>query len=162
MRYRLQEARSRARVTAYAPGHRFSAEGVGITGTIDLETDRLLHAEATFPLAALDAGDRLGNHELRKFLGLEKGPLAQGEIKQAIALETTGAGSLFGEGRLVISIGERREETTIRIRGTRPRAVATFTLSFTGLGYAPPSLLFLKAKDTIDVEITVEIEERVG
>jgi hypothetical protein len=44
------------------------------------------------------------------------------------------------------------------LSGTLPHVTARFRLSFTGLGYAPPRLLFLKVQDAVDVEVTAALE----
>jgi hypothetical protein len=96
---------------------------------------------ASFPLAALDAGDPVSNHELRKFLALDQKPTAKAE----------------GGERVVFTIGARKMEAKVTYSGTPPRGSARFELTFTGLGYTPPKLLFLKVKDTLEVEVSSEL-----
>jgi hypothetical protein len=148
-RYRLVAERSRASVTAYAPGHRFVADGSGLEGLVEIGADRVLSAHLTFPLARLDAHDALRNHELRRFLELDRAPIAKGELASPASLSS---------GRIAISIGPRRMETAAAFEGEPPSVTARFQLTFTGLGYQPPKLLFLKVKDAIDVEVTANLD----
>jgi hypothetical protein len=148
-RYRFVAARSTVRVTAYAPGHRFVADGPGLEGIVELERDRIVSANVTFPLYRLDAHDALKNHELKKFLAFETQPIARGEILSATDLSSA---------RIAIAVGGARMETLAAFRGEPPNVSARFQLSFTGLGYAPPKILFLKVKDGVDVELGGLIE----
>jgi hypothetical protein len=151
-RYRFVPSRSTASVTAFAPGHRFTAKGMGIEGTVELAADRVLSASARFPLEALDAGDMLGNRELRKFLSLDQRPIALAELIGEVKLDPS-AQKPWGTGTVELSIGRRTVRAPIRLEGDPAKAGARFQLSFTGLSYEPPKLLFLRVKDAFDVDI---------
>lgn len=158
-RHRFRAGSSRARVAVHAPGHRFRAEGTGLEGTFDLGPSHALTAAAAFALASLDAGDPLGNRELHRFLDLGRRPVARGEIRDPITLRETPDGRLVGKGMLSFSIGDRTMTVPIELEG-RGRAVrARFMLSFTGLGYEPPKLLFFRVKDLLEVEVEAESED---
>ncbi len=148
-RYRFVAARSTVRVTAHAPGHRFVAEGPGLEGIVELERDRIVSANVTFPLDRLDAHDALKNHELKKFLAFETKPVAEGEILSATGLSSA---------RIAIAVGGARMETLATLSGEPPNVSARFQVTFTGLGYRPPKILFLKVKDAVDVEVSGLIE----
>src|SRR5262245_35682169 len=96
-RHRFARASSRVEVTARAPGHSFRCAGAGVEGEVAVEGGRIVSGSATFPLEKLEAGDPLGNHELKKFLRLDQKPQVKGELETPIALTITGD-RVSGEG----------------------------------------------------------------
>jgi hypothetical protein len=147
--------RGRASVKARAPGHDFTCAGDGLEGEVTVEGDRIVRATATFPLEHLDAGDALGNRELRKFLSFDRRPKVTGELRDPIPIRTSGD-RIAGEGRLALTIEGPTALVSVRFEGRLPRVSITLSPTFTGLGYQPPKLLFLKVKDELTVEIAAE------
>lgn len=145
-----------ARVKARAPGHDFSCGADGIAGEVTVEGERIISAKADLPLERLKAGDPLGNRELRKFLELDRRPRAQGELAEPIALSMDGD-RVSGRGRLRLVVEGPTATVPVRFEGTLPRIRASIDLTFTGLGYKPPKLLFLKVKDELSVELEIEV-----
>ncbi len=140
--------RSRATVIAHAPGHDFKASGTGVSGTIELLELRVQSLDATFPLAALDAGDPLGNRELKRFLDLGAGPVARAILSEE-------------DGKLTFSIGSRSMTTAAVFHAPKAsdaQGIAKFALTFSGLGYTAPKMLFLKVKDTLEIEVSTELQ----
>jgi hypothetical protein len=161
-RFRFVPGRSRGTVTVRAPGHSFSADTVGIEGELELDDSatRLLRVDARCPLAALDAHDTLKNHELRRFLDLDRRPTATAELVGEVPLERIGS-RLVGRGQIRFELRGRSVNAAIDLSGeveqSPAKARASFTLTFTGLGYDPPKLLFLKVKDSIEVAVDAEL-----
>jgi hypothetical protein len=155
-RYRFLASRSIARVTAHAPGHLFSAQGSGVEGEVELGADRVLSVKARFPLEKLDAGDLLSNRELRKFLTLEKRPTAEATLVAPVILDPSSA-IPSGDGSIDFTLEARRMRARIHLEGRPPLVSAAFSLSFTGLSFEPPKLLFLRVKDGLDVSIHGEL-----
>lgn len=156
--YRFDPARSRARVIADAPGHRFRAEASGLEGEVAFDAETLTSLDARFPLEGLDAGDPLGNRELRKFLDLRSRPVARATLTEPIPLNTDPTGRLSAQGPIEISIGTRRMQTRMQAQGHPESGQAGFRLTFTGLGYKPPKLLFFKVKDQLEIEVEVVLQ----
>lgn len=177
-RYRLVPARSRVRVLAHAPGHDFRAEGARLEGNLELAPDGALQGDLSFPLDALAAGDALGTHELRKFLGLESpstprdARIARGHLRGSFPRSGD-----RGEAAVELSIGARRATVSARLSralGTAGAAgeaatatagapppvsgSARFELTFGALGFTPPKLLFLRVKETLELEVDVVLE----
>jgi hypothetical protein len=155
-RYRFVAARSIARVTAHAPGHDFVASGAGIDGEVELAADHVLSVSARFPLEKLDPGDVLKTRELKRFLSLEKKPIAEATLIAPVVLDLSGT-TPSGEGSIDFTIGRRRMRVRACLRGRPPLVHAAFALSFTGLSYDPPKLLFLRVKDDLDVSVQAEL-----
>lgn len=147
-RFSIVPDRSRATVIAHAPGHDFKASGFGVRGTVELDGEKVVRVEASFPLEQLDAGDLLANRELRKFLELDRRPEARATLSQ--------------DGRLTFTIGAKKMEAAVTFSGTAPQGAAKFALTFTGLGYTPPKLLFLKVKDTLEIEVSTALQPDDG
>jgi hypothetical protein len=148
---------SRAEVTARAPGHDFRCKGAGIEGEVAVEAGKIVRASATFALERLDAGDPLGNRELKKFLHLDRKPKVKGELEAPIALATEGE-RFFGEGKVRLTVDGPTATAPIRFEGRLPNVRATIEVTFTALGYQPPKLLFLKVKDDLKVELDLRVE----
>lgn len=146
----------RVQVKARAPGHDFTCGGDGIAGEATVEGERIVSAKAEFPLERLKAGDPLGNRELRKFLDLDRRPVAKGELAEPIALSIAGD-RVSGSGKLRLVVEGPTTTVPVRFEGTLPRVRASIDLTFTGLGYKPPKLLFLKVKDELSVELEIEV-----
>lgn len=146
-----------AEVTAKAPGHSFRCKGGGLEGEVAIDGERILSATATFPLERLEAGDPLGNHELKKFLGLDRKPKVKGELADPIALSKDGE-RVSGEGKVKLQIDGPTATAPIRFEGRLPLVRATIDVSFSALGYRPPKLLFLKVKDDLKVELDLRVE----
>jgi hypothetical protein len=153
---RIDPERSRAKVTARAPGHSFVAEGLGIEGEIGLDGDRLVSIAARFPLASLKASDPIGQMQLARFLDLPSRPIAEASLLSPIDLSSSN-GRLTGRGRIRLSIGPRRTEADLAVEGTRSLARGRLEITFTGLGYEPPRLLFLKVRDDLTVEVELSL-----
>jgi hypothetical protein len=147
----------KAEVTAQAPGHAFRCKGGGIEGEVAIEGERIVRATATFPLERLEAGDPLGNHELKKFLRLDRKPKVKGELAAPIDMKIEGE-RVSGEGTLRLQIEGPTATAPIRFEGTLSHVHATIDVTFTGLGYQPPKLLFLKVKDDLKVELDLRVE----
>jgi hypothetical protein len=162
-RFRFVPERSRGSVTVRAPGHAFVADTFGVEGEIEVDDDllRLLKVEARCPLDRLDAHDTLKNFELRRFLDLDRRPVAKAVLLGEAPLERIGS-SLSGRGRIRFELRDRSQSASIDLSGeveqSPAKARASFALTFTGLGYEPPKLLFLKVKDTIEVTVDGELE----
>ncbi|MCK6546542.1 hypothetical protein L6R52_11900 [Myxococcota bacterium] len=165
--FRFVPARSRARVVAHAPGHAFRCEGPGIEGLVELTEDRLVRGHATFPLAALAAGDPLGDRELKKFLGVDPsrpvsaGPVLSAELEPA-PITPGPSGGIVVATTVRFTLGAKTTSTRVRIEGTTTSARAELVLSFTSLGFTPPKLLFLRVKDTLDIEISSSLTRDAG
>lgn len=150
--------RSRATVSAYAPGHTFVASGAGITGVVELEDDRVVKMSARFALAALDANDRLKNWELKKFLDLDRGPVAEASLVEPFDIHQSGD-RLTGKARIELVVDHRRMRADLSVEGSYAQATGKFALTFTGLSYQPPKLLLLKVKDRLDIDVSVALSE---
>ena len=148
---------SRAEVTARAPGHSFRCGGAGVEGEVAIEAGKLVRATATFPLEKLEAGDPLGNRELKKFLHVDRKPKVKGELEAPISLSIEGE-RVSGEGKVRLSVDGRTATASIRFEGRLPHVRATIDLTFSALGYQPPKLLFLKVKDDLKVELDLRVE----
>jgi hypothetical protein len=147
----------KAEVTAQAPGHSFRCKGAGLEGEVAVEGGRVVRASATFALERLEAGDPIGNHELKKFLGLDRKPKVKGELADPIALSIDGE-RVSGEGKVKLQIDGPTATAPIRFEGRLPQVRATIDVTFTALGYRPPKLLFLKVKDDLKVELDLRVE----
>jgi hypothetical protein len=165
--HRFVPERSRARVVAHAPGHDFRCEGVGIEGLVELGEGALVRGHATFPLAALAASDALGDRELKKFLGIDStkpasaGPILRAELEPAPT--SPGArGGIIVATTARFTLGAKTATARVRIEGTPALARAELVLSFTSLGLTPPKLLFLRVKDTLDIEISSSLTRTDG
>jgi hypothetical protein len=156
-KYRFARGSSRAEVTARAPGHSFRCAGSGIEGEVSIEGGRIVSGSASFPLEKLEAGDPFGNHELKKFLRVDQKPEVKGELETPIALTISGD-RVSGEGKVRLSVQGPTATVPIRFEGSLPRVKATIEVTFTGLGYQPPKLLFLKVKDDLKVELDLRVE----
>lgn len=144
--------RSLARVTAQAPGHRFTVEGFGIEGRATLEDGtRIIELSAGFPLARLKARDPIGHRELRRFLNLDRNPIARVELVSSFDLSSD------DPTRLRFSIDARQTEVSAHFERQGVRVFARFPLRFSALGFTPPRLLFLSVRDELTVEIEAEL-----
>jgi hypothetical protein len=159
-RFRFVPARTRAQVTARAPGHDLSLDASSIEGSFELDDaeSTLLSAVAKCRLARLDAHDALKNFEVRRFLSLDEDPVAEGALLGPISLSRDAGGRLSGHGRLRFTLRGRTMETALSVLGTPPAVKATFELTFSGLGLAPPKLLFIKVKNELPVELDAQVE----
>ena len=142
--YRIVPDRSRVRIVARAPGHDFACEGPGVEGEVDLEDGRPTRIDARFGLAALRAGDLLGNRELKKFLDLDRRPVA--------------TASLASPDQVRVDLDGHHTTVPLRVDGAPPSAVVRLQLAFSDFGYKPPKLLFMKVRDELAVQITVHVE----
>jgi len=155
--HRFVRASSRADVTARAPGHSFRCGGAGVEGEVRVEGGRIVSGTATFPLEKMEAGDPLGNHELKKFLRLDKKPQVKGELEGPITLSIEGE-RVSGEGKVRLSVDGPTATAPIRFEGRLPAVKATIDVTFSALGYQAPKLLFLKVKDDLKVELDLRVE----
>jgi hypothetical protein len=159
--FRFEAAKSRVTVTAHAPGHRFRVHGAGIEGEVTLSEARIERLSARFPLEALQAGDPLGNRELRRFLSLDQKPRAEAELIAPADLDASASGPSRARARVRFSLGRRTTESEVtlvtRRFSDRADGEAKLSLSFSGLGYAPPKLLFFKVKDALEIEINAAL-----
>lgn len=157
--FELTREGQRLRILAQAPGHRFEVAGGGLAGRFRLEQDTLESATITLDLASLGAGDRLRDHELRRFLELDRNPRATAALLAPAALARGAGDYLSGRARFRFEIGSRRAEAEVTLSGDTGRARAAFTLRFTELGWRPPRLLLLSVKDELSVEVELRAEE---
>lgn len=136
-------------MAAKAPGHEFVASGAGVEGWVELEGDTVTDLQARFELKNLAASDALGNRQLRKFLELDREPVAEATLTAPMALT--------GTGPIRFRIGRRQATTSVTLEGGPPSGRARFGLTFTGLGYKPPKFLFLKVADELAVTVDIRL-----
>lgn len=146
------------RIRAQAPGHAFEVVGAGLSGGFTLDGEVLTAARLGLELGSLSAGDRLRDHELRRFLELDQSPRAEAVLLEPLTLGR-GTGGLRGRGRFRFVLGRRQAEAEVELSGEPGSARASFTLRFTALGFKPPRLLLLSVKDQLGVEVRLRAEE---
>lgn len=145
--YGIVEANSAIEVTAYAPGHDFRAVTKALRVSAEVSGGQLVSAEVSFLLSALDAGGRLENHELRKYVADRS---ARGKLKAPVALPDDDR-PLSLTGQVEIDAGHGASPCEVDIRGAMPNLELHLTPKLTTLGYRPPRILFLKVKDEVSV-----------
>lgn len=128
-----------------------SAPGAGLPAAIQ--------GEVVLAFDAVEGGDPLLRHELRKALEPDRFPEARLRLKGV----RPAAGALgLVEGEL--SYRERMVPLAVTVEGRREPSLlvarARFSLDVTRFGLRPPRLLFLKVSEIVDVE--VELDARAG
>lgn len=156
--YQLHRSGQRVGITAQATGHRFEVVGQALSGHFELCEDTLETAELRLELSSLSAGDRLKDHELRRFLDVPKEKEARAFLISPARL-SRGQTGLSGRARFRFEIGARVTETEVALRGSGPNAHASLSLRFTQLGYKPPRLLLFSVRDELLVEVELSAEE---
>ncbi len=138
------------RLEADAPGHTFRAAGAGLEGEVEIRGGVVVRAEAKFLLSSLDAGDALGNRELKRFLQSDQHPLVRGVLVAPMTL----AEDPPGNGQVELTFANGKKGTLdVRVQGPVEAPLLVFAASFTALGYKPPSLLLLKVKDPFRLQV---------
>jgi polyisoprenoid-binding protein YceI len=159
--YEVDAGQSRVVTRARSSIHDTTTRWGKVTGTIDVDPDRIESARARFEvdMTDFDAGDFLKNRKLKKDLATAEHPLARFELSAVEDVERRPDGSFAARGRGHLSWRGREVEVVAagsgQIGPDRLEATARFELDVTALGVTPPRFFVFKVEDIVAVEVTL-------
>lgn len=151
---------SRVSIFVRSTLHDFDTVAERFDGQINIppsNDSRLIRIRLNFPTASLVTGNSLRDSVLRdKTLEVEKYPRATfvsqaveplGESKDGVKYKITGTFSIHGQThKITVPVLVKREEDTLSAKATFPLLLSDYKLS-------PPSLLFMRTEDRVDVTV---------
>lgn len=163
MKYLLTDSTSRVDFIAYAPMHKFTGWAKeGLTGSMEIDFDSLSLAniQAVVKTCFFDTGDDSKNKAMVEYFSLDQYPEASFIMTECQKFSKVGD-SLYQFtilGILEFSGIRRQLPITCTLsRGDRQLQLdLQFKWSFKAYGLKPPTLLFLKVRDIVDIKAHLE------
>jgi polyisoprenoid-binding protein YceI len=159
MKFLLNEEASRVDFIAYAPMHKFKGWATKkLTGSLEIDFDNLnlANIQAMVETSCLDTGDDSKNKAMVEYFSLDKHPQASfimTECKE-FSKEKDNLYKITVLGILGFAGIRRQLPITCTLNHTDKQLSLDlqFKWSFKAYGIAPPTLLFLKVRDIVDIK----------